>query len=1318
MTRTRLSLALLAGIAALLGCERETPTMPANDPPPTPEYAIVDALHGSGGNPFFFFRWPLVSDPPSIPGTFDNTLLNELRVEIYALDNSGVPQGPSIKTLTSSAGSVLERIRMDARRGFYLVFWDTRQPQLHPDVHYQIQVHAGAQLLGTIDVDFVRRLRELANVDRNNYAGAVLGFPVPIPFTVQQGATTWLRLDRRGAIERVREELVDALAAEGFVVALATQEPVPPGTEIFQSNADPDDPPVMTAADEAFFVFVDLEPRQKYGHAVLYALVDVATGTVTVERATGVPSIGGEPLYLTLEERLFSPDRFEPESEDQVVASLTAERATRLHVHGPRFVLAAVSPAWTTVASAGNDPCRKVAVTVASGDDQYIKNDAQEFARVLRSNGFEVHEFDSAKDEIAAVLAGIQAAAEGLGPCDKFMIYISSHIGLEDENGDDLPDRTPLGIDYGDKGSDAKLFFQELTTILDDLTVGTINAVLDACFSEAWIAHMRAGLVLQPGVTLNVFTSSTSEKTSEGPARWNTIFNFRNILNPVSRYTGELIEQLDGANLDTDGDGQVSVPEFESGFRRAHDALAASLPQMPQSATFSGPAINQPPQATITTPQDGASFGAGQPIGFSGSATDSEDGTLAGGSLVWTSDKDGQIGTGTSFSRTLTAGTHVITLTATDGQGTTGTQRITIRVNDSPAVNLTQPAPNATFVVSQDIDFTATATDPDGLASILWTSDRDGQLGITTTFTRNDLSIGTHVITVTATDNLGATSSEQVTITVQPNQSPTVNITAPADGSTFSAGQTLTFTATATDPEDGDITHRIEWSSGTAGPLGTGGTIQAVLPPGQHSINAKATDSHGASFTDVIVITVQGTQPPIQLNDGKVGSNLQSFMTGTLAQAAPTGGVTIRITSSDPSRVLVSPNGTTPGAAAADVFVPQGQVNFSYFIQGVAGALGTASLDASTLGYGPGTANADVVQPAIRINNLPASTNTSAGDSPFHVQTGLPNAAGDDLDEAQSVSAGGSPVTVSVASSDANVAQIVTSAGAGQSGSVQIMPGQSTSQIVPTSAIHLRPQAAGMATIDANAFGFFFVNPFRIDVIETNTITIPSLRVGSGLMSDGIIGLLGTTAPTDLMVTIASGDPNRLLVSPNVFGAVGQASIQVPVAAGTDRFDFLIHGVEIQSGPVELTVTADGYSNTVVAQEIVAPTFQITRLPATGTPGAIIPFQVMTGIPALNGLDFGVGQRIRYAAAPRDVRLTSSNPVAGLLITQAGTGSTGIVQIQPGELLSPNFSFAGGVELRLGDASVIGQSTTISADILNFLRVRQSQGVVTVESFD
>ena len=93
-----------------------------------------------------------------------------------------------------------------------------------------------------------------------------------------------------------------------------------------------------------------------------------------------------------------------------------------------------------------------------------------------------------------------------------------------------------------------------------------------------------------------------------------------------------------------------------------------------------GPAVNTAPVVTISSPIKDANFTAGIPINFAGSAADAEEGDLSA-NLVWTSDLDGKIGIGSSFSTTLSTGTHLITATATDSQGATDTASVTINVS-------------------------------------------------------------------------------------------------------------------------------------------------------------------------------------------------------------------------------------------------------------------------------------------------------------------------------------------------------------------------------------------------------------------------------------------------------------------------------------------------------------------------------------------------------------------------------------------------------------------------------------------------------------
>ncbi|MFM7259343.1 MAG: hypothetical protein ACKO3W_01940, partial [bacterium] len=96
-----------------------------------------------------------------------------------------------------------------------------------------------------------------------------------------------------------------------------------------------------------------------------------------------------------------------------------------------------------------------------------------------------------------------------------------------------------------------------------------------------------------------------------------------------------------------------------------------------------GGGANTAPTVSISSPAGGSSFVSGATITFSGSATDTQDGSLTA-SMTWTSSLQGAIGTGGSFSRSdLVVGTHTITASATDSGSLSGSSTVTITVTAS-----------------------------------------------------------------------------------------------------------------------------------------------------------------------------------------------------------------------------------------------------------------------------------------------------------------------------------------------------------------------------------------------------------------------------------------------------------------------------------------------------------------------------------------------------------------------------------------------------------------------------------------------------------
>jgi len=109
------------------------------------------------------------------------------------------------------------------------------------------------------------------------------------------------------------------------------------------------------------------------------------------------------------------------------------------------------------------------------------------------------------------------------------------------------------------------------------------------------------------------------------------------------------------------------------------------------------------PIVTITAPANGDTFAAGETITFEGQARDSQHPNLADADFVWTSAKDGEIGTGPSFaSSDLSEGEHIITLTVTDPAGQSGQRSISITVGNGTTSTTTTPTTTTTIAATGD----------------------------------------------------------------------------------------------------------------------------------------------------------------------------------------------------------------------------------------------------------------------------------------------------------------------------------------------------------------------------------------------------------------------------------------------------------------------------------------------------------------------------------------------------------------------------------------------------------------------------------------
>jgi len=324
-----------------------------------------------------------------------------------------------------------------------------------------------------------------------------------------------------------------------------------------------------------------------------------------------------------------------------------------------------------------------------------------------------------------------------------------------------------------------------------------------------------------------------------------------------------------------------------------------------------------PPEVEILKPTVAGVYYVDQLIAFEGLVSDQEDQAteLTG---FWESNVEGVLNAVTvepndqgevlGYGLLTIQGQHAIELTVEDSSNKTSTANVIITVgppNSPPTCSITSPTGSCSdsglaneqdcidagetwtsgtvFVEGEVVNLEGTASDvdvPSDWLTVTWSSNIEGDLGNslidtsgTVLFSTSTLSVNTHTITLTVSDEIGATCIESISLTI--GTPPEVTITSPTPNQVFNEGQTVSFNATVIDGQDLPSQVALSWdldgteiSTLAATTSGEASFADSTLAYGNYTLTVTATDTDDLTDSDQVTFTINGlpSQPTVTIN--------------------------------------------------------------------------------------------------------------------------------------------------------------------------------------------------------------------------------------------------------------------------------------------------------------------------------------------------------------------------------------------------------------------------------------------------------------------
>jgi len=284
---------------------------------------------------------------------------------------------------------------------------------------------------------------------------------------------------------------------------------------------------------------------------------------------------------------------------------------------------------------------------------------------------------------------------------------------------------------------------------------------------------------------------------------------------------------------------------------------------------------NQPPVVSAVASPDSGEVPL--TVSFQGAVSD-PDGQVA--SLRW------DFGDGGTSNQLMTEHVYMAegdfdaSLIVTDNKGATTTAKVKVhgrgKANRKPSAAIV--ATPMSGVAPLEVSFTANATDPDGTVDAYSWTFGDGGTSTLQDPTHTFTMPGNYAVRVTVTDDKGASSFDQVRISVTstPNLPPTAS--AQATPTSGTAPLTVNFTGSGTDP-DGTVAS-YDWTFGDGGTSNMQNPSHTYTSAGNFTARLTVTDDQGATAMATVAITVDGpmNQPPTASATGMPTSGTAPLM--------------------------------------------------------------------------------------------------------------------------------------------------------------------------------------------------------------------------------------------------------------------------------------------------------------------------------------------------------------------------------------------------------------------------------------------------------